>query len=112
MKVLNEKYLLKRAAGHLVPASIRRRPKQPYRAPDAQCFVEPGRRGKSPEYVDALLSPERVGRDGIFNPQAVSGLVAKARAGRALGTKDNMALVGMLSTQLVVDQFIKIGVPQ
>jgi len=33
MKVLDEKYLLKRAAGHLIPASIRRRPKQPYRAP-------------------------------------------------------------------------------
>jgi hypothetical protein len=33
-------------------------------------------------------------------------LVKKFQAGRAIGIKDNMALTGILSTQLVVDQFI------
>jgi hypothetical protein len=32
--------------------------------------------------------------------------VAKARKGQVIGAKDNMALVGILSTQLLVDQFV------
>jgi asparagine synthase (glutamine-hydrolysing) len=35
MKVLNEKYLLKRCAAGLIPPSVAKRHKQPYRAPDA-----------------------------------------------------------------------------
>jgi len=107
MKVLNEKYILKRAAGHLIPASVRRRPKQPYRAPDAASFVTPDRNGHLPEYVEALLSPERVEEDGVFSPSAVSHLLAKARAGKATGVRDNMALVSVLSTQLVIDRFVR-----
>ena len=103
MKVLNEKYLLKRCADGLVPPSVRRRAKQPYRAPEGKCFFG----GARLEYVDELLSPERIARDGIFNPVTVQKLVAKFRAGRAIGIKDNMALVGVLSTQLVHDQFVK-----
>lgn len=107
MKVLKEKYILKRAVGHLIPASVRQRTKQPYRAPDAKCFIEPDRVGKVPDYVEALLAPDRLREDGIFNSAAVSQLVAKARAGHATGMKDNMGLVGVLSTQLVVDRFIR-----
>ena len=40
MKVLNEKYLLKLATNGIIPESIRRRPKQPYRAPDASSFFD------------------------------------------------------------------------
>jgi hypothetical protein len=32
--------------------------------------------------------------------------VEKVRRGQAIGIKDNMALVGVLSTQLALDQFI------
>ncbi len=104
MKVLNEKYILKRAAGHLIPTSIAKRPKQPYRAPEAKSFFNDGepRRG----YVTELLSPECIRRNGIFNSRAVAKLVEKTRAGKTLGIKDNMALVGILSTQLLIDQFI------
>jgi asparagine synthase (glutamine-hydrolysing) len=103
MKVLDEKYLLKRCAAGLVPPSIRKRPKQPYRAPDGKSFFGGARR----DYVDTLLSPRRIEQDGIFNPFAVQKLVGKFRQGRAIGVKDNMALVGVLSTQLVVDQFVR-----
>jgi asparagine synthase (glutamine-hydrolysing) len=106
MKVLNEKFILKRAAGRLVPARVAARSKQPYRAPEAQCFVTPDRSGALPEYVETLLSPDRVRQDGIFDPGAVSQLLAKARAGRAVGVKDNMAFVGVLSTQLLIDRFL------
>lgn len=106
MKVLNEKYLLKRATGALLPAAIRKRTKQPYRAPGAACFVPTDGR-PSPDYVAALLAPSRIGEDGIFNPAAVSQLVSKTRTGGTIGVRDDMGLVGVLSTQLLVDRFIR-----
>ncbi|MBC8876203.1 MAG: asparagine synthase (glutamine-hydrolyzing) [Planctomycetes bacterium] len=107
MKGLNEKYILKRAAGHMIPHSIVARKKQPYRAPDAKSFFANGSGTPQHEYVDSLLHSERIREDGIFDPKAVERLVAKARKGRVIGIKDNMTLVGILSTQLVVDQFIR-----
>jgi len=106
MKVLNEKYILKRAAGQLVPPSVRQRPKQPYRAPDARSFFDPLTGTARHAYVDELLSRARIQKDGLFNPLAVQKLVDKARKGQMIGAKDNMALVGILSTQLLVDQFV------
>jgi asparagine synthase (glutamine-hydrolysing) len=102
MKVLNEKYLLKRCARPFVPQAILDRPKQPYRAPDARSFFCAGRQ----DYVDELLSAERIRRTGIFNAAAVEKLVQKARRGNIVGTADNMAVVGILSTQLLVEAFI------
>jgi asparagine synthase (glutamine-hydrolysing) len=106
MKVLNEKYILKRAAGHLIPASVQQRPKQPYRAPEARSFFDASAQQARAEYVDELLSLERLQRDGLFHPLAVRKLVDKARQGQVIGAKDNMALVGILSTQLFLEQFI------
>jgi len=107
MKGLDEKHVLKRAARGLIPASIIARHKQPYRAPDVASFFAPGAPRARHDYVEGLLSPERIGRDGIFDPRAVRHLVEKARKGRIIGIKDNMALVGILSTQLVVEQFVR-----
>jgi len=106
MKVLNEKYLLKRATRDLIPRAVLDRPKQPYRAPDAASFVAAGG-GRRPDYVDALLAPQRLKEDGVFSPGAVSHLLAKASGTDDLGARDNMALVSVLSTQLVVDQFVR-----
>jgi asparagine synthase (glutamine-hydrolysing) len=107
MRALNEKYILKRVARGLVPAEVLKRPKQPYRAPDARSFLGAG----EPEYVKALLDPEQLRRDGLFNPNAVQVLVAKVRdslrRGRGVGAKENMALMGILSTQLIANRFIE-----
>ena len=103
MRVLNEKYILKRTFGHLLPPQVVNRPKQPYRAPDGNSFFA----GATPEYVEELLSPERIKDSGIFNACAVSHLVQKFRNGAAIGVRDGMALVGILSTQLAIHQFIK-----
>jgi asparagine synthase (glutamine-hydrolysing) len=102
MRALNEKYLLKRLARGLVPAPIWRRSKQPYRAPDGRVFFARHTDG----YVDHLLSPAQIRRDGVFSPDAVSRLVRKFRDGRAIGAGDDMALVGILSTQILIDRFI------
>jgi len=101
MKVLNEKYLLKLACKELVPESILARRKQPYRAPDGRCFFD----ASAPSYVPELLSPCAIKENGIFDAQAVCALVSKFRAGKASSVKDDMALVGVLSTQLLATQF-------
>jgi asparagine synthase (glutamine-hydrolysing) len=102
MRVLDEKHLLKRATAGLIPPSITARAKQPYRAPEGPSFFT----HPVPDYVEALLAPERIARDGLFEPTAVARLAAKFREGRAIGVKDSMALVGVLSTQLLVQHFV------
>lgn len=101
MKVLDQKYLLKRAARGWIPESITRRYKQPYRAPDGPGLIGPGA-----EYVDEVLSAGRIRGDGIFDAPSVERLIRKFRSGRAIGAADNMALVGILSTQILLDQFV------
>lgn len=103
MKVLKEKYLLKRSARNLIPPAVLGRHKQPYRAPDARSFFCAGSAG----YVSELLSPGRIREDGVFHPGAVERLVEKARRGDIAGVSDNMAVVGILSTQLLIDRFIR-----
>jgi asparagine synthase (glutamine-hydrolysing) len=107
MRALNEKYLLKRAANGIVPPAIIRRNKQPYRAPDANCFVH--RTRKSPEYVSELLSPQKLSEFNTFDASAVTRLLAKARSEDTLGVKDSMSVIGVLSTQLLIDRFIRTG---
>jgi asparagine synthase (glutamine-hydrolysing) len=103
MKVLNEKHILKRAATNLIPKSVKSRSKQPYRAPDSLSFFS---RGKATEpYVEEMLAPARLRHDGMFNPTKVGKLCDKIKGGRVIGAKDNMALLGILSTQLLISQF-------
>lgn len=106
IKGLCEKYLLKRAAGRLVPEEIVGRPKQPYRAPEAAAFFGTPERPLRNEYADDMLSPAQIRSTGVFQARAVERLVDKVRSGRAIGTKDNMALVGILSTQILFDRLI------
>ena len=103
MQGLTEKYLLKRAFASELPPQIVTRPKQPYRAPGVTAFFEGGRHSELCE----LLSPEAIRRSGYFDPQRVERLVQKVEAGRAIGEKDSMAVVGILSTQLLHREFIE-----
>lgn len=101
---LNEKYLLKKAMRGLLPETVRTRTKQPFRAPDVSSFFDQAR---AADYVEELLSERRVRESGIFDVEAVRKLYEKCRAGRAIGFGDNMAFVGVLSTLLVEELFIK-----
>ena len=104
LKGLVEKYLLKRAFAGELPASITRRTKQPYRAPDSASFFE---RGEPVEYVADLMSAGPVEAAGLFDARAVGKLFDKARAGRTIGFGDNMAFVGVLSAMLLHDRFVR-----
>lgn len=96
MKVLKEKYILKKAMAPYLPKSIVSRHKQPYRAPDIPAFFS----GVSPAYVQDMLSESTLTNYGYFDAKKVGRLLNKIGRGRAIGAKDNMALVGILSTQL------------
>ena len=104
LRGLREKDILRRwgdSTGLVSPAVTRRR-KQPYRAPDVPAFFD----GQAPEYVEALLDPASLQRTGIFNPQAVAGLVRRCRAGRAAGFRESQTLVAILSTELWYREFL------
>lgn len=103
MRVLNEKWLLKRAMARYLPESVLNRHKQPYRAPDIPAFFRDG----VPDYVEDLMSESRVRAFGYFDPGRVARLFEKARRGRATGPGDSMAFVGILSTQLWHHHFIE-----
>ena len=99
---LTEKYLLKKLAQEWLPEDIWQRPKRPYRAPIHRSFFnEDGL-----DYVQELLSSKIIQEAGLFNHSAVHHLVSKARRGNSLSETDEMALVGILSSQLVFQQFI------
>jgi asparagine synthase (glutamine-hydrolysing) len=104
LRGLREKAILKAALAGLLPPEISARTKQPYRAPDAQCFFIDG----APlPYVEDVLSERTLREAGYFDPAAVRRLVEKCRIGRAIGFGDNMALVGILSTMLLHEQFVR-----
>jgi len=101
---LDEKHILKTACGDLVPRSILERPKQPYRAPDANSFFA----ASSPEWLDELTGEENLRKARIFNPKAVSGLIAKCRRmeGKKMSNTDNMRIVAVLSTLLLHHHYV------
>jgi len=96
MRVLREKWLLKETMRSRLPATILKRHKQPYRAPDAAAFLGPG----TPEYVKELMSDAMIRAHGYFDPVKVSRLVAKLSRSRVISARDNMAFIGILSAQI------------
>ncbi len=102
---LKEKYILKKAMRRELPPEIINRVKQPYMAPDSNSFVQPN----SPDYIDELMSAERIEENGIFKPAAVQKLREKCEklSHAHLSFKDNMSFIGILSTQILVERFIK-----
>ena len=103
LRGLKEKEVLRRWAGRILPARIKARTKQPYRAPDAPSFFGPA----SPKWIGDHLSGDAIRRVGIFSASAVEGLVRRCQAGRVTGYRENQAVIGILSTQLWHHHFIE-----
>ncbi len=102
MKGLNEKNLLKKAMAKYLPKEIVYRHKQPYRAPDVKAV--------SGQLLDQgcreLLSEKAINENGFFDGKKIQFLLKKADSGRTLTTSESQALVGILSTQILCQQFI------
>lgn len=103
MRGLNEKHLLKRALQRYLPTRTVARYKQPYRAPDIDSFFKDG---TPPDYVTDLLSPPAIRAAGYFDTERVALLLRKISSKKAIGFKDNMAFIGILSTQLWHHHFV------
>ena len=99
---LNEKYLLKKVFKDLLPSRITNRPKNPYRAPIRNSFL-------NNKFLDiqSLLSEKEIDEAGIFNSAKVNMLLKKADKSEKLSELDNMALAGIISTQFLHNDFIK-----
>ncbi len=105
LKGLKEKFILRESAKSVLPLNLAQRPKQPYRAPISRCFSG----DSSPDYVETLLSDKALRETGCFHPARVAKLWGKCRRqeGHLLSERENMALVGILSTQLLDHQFVR-----
>lgn len=103
LRGLTEKWLLRRVASGHLPEEVWRRPKRPYRAPIHTSFFGEG----APEYVAELLEARALRESGLFAPDTVEQLVRKATSGRSLSEVEDMALAGILSTQLLYKHFVK-----
>jgi asparagine synthase (glutamine-hydrolysing) len=102
---LKEKFILRKAAADLMPPELAQRPKQPYRAPISRSFL-----GNPPHpYVEDLLSERAIREAGYFDSQRVKALTEKCRKneGRLLSERENMGLVGIISTQLLYHLFVE-----
>jgi len=106
---LNEKYLLKKVFKGLLPKEIVYRPKNPYRAPIRNSFL-------NNKFLDikSILSEKVIEDTGVFNPAKVKLLIQKAERSQSLSELDNMAIAGIISTQLLHHHFVnykKLSVP-
>jgi asparagine synthase (glutamine-hydrolysing) len=100
---LREKHVLRQAFQDLLPDSVTQRPKHPYRAPIVRSILNDASR----DYVQALLGQRTVETVGLFDPARVNTLLAKMESSPNPSETDSMALVGILSTQLLHHQFIE-----
>lgn len=103
IRVLSEKHILKKAFADIIPPSIITRNKQPYRAPIKDVFLSNGN-----GYANEFLSEEYLKKTGYFDTAKTGHLVNKFRKTGQTFTSEtqNMALVGILSTQILHHQYI------
>jgi asparagine synthase (glutamine-hydrolysing) len=100
---MNEKHLLKRSLRQVLPEEIVARRKQPYRAPIVNCLMA----GASGRHTRELLAGGAVQRAGVFDVGKVNKLMEKLQTMENPGEIDSMALAGVLSSQIIYQQFIE-----
>ncbi|MCP4138119.1 MAG: asparagine synthase (glutamine-hydrolyzing) [bacterium] len=103
IRSLNEKYILKETYRDLLPDSITKREKQPYRAPISQCFAR-----NNDNTASSMLSPEKLKEFGYFDPESVENLLKKfdPEEKKQISARDDMSLVGIVSMQLLHHHFL------
>ncbi len=99
---LNEKYILKRLSSGKIPEIITKRSKQAYRAPISNSFLSPN----GIKFMNEILSDNSLKNSGIFDPNKVNSLISKTKKQLTISEIDQMAITGIVSTQILFDKFI------
>lgn len=102
LNCLNEKYILKKMGEGKIPDSILKRSKQAYRAPIASSFLNATRA----DNISEALDDTSIKNSGIFNPQKVMALIRKMNTDILQSEIDQMAIAGIISTQLLYKLFV------
>ena len=102
LKGLTEKHILRRSMEDMLPEGIAKRTKQPYRAPESHAFL----RSRVSAAVLDHMSRANVDAAGYFDSALVERLVAKCDKLASTGFRDNLAFVGILSTQVWHETFV------
>jgi asparagine synthase (glutamine-hydrolysing) len=104
----DEKFVLKQAFRASLPREILEKPKQPYRAPDAQSFFAAGQ-GRFADWVEYLLDERRLRALHPVDPAAAMRLIAKIRRTPRGGVspREDQAFVLLLSLSVLDRQFIR-----
>jgi asparagine synthase (glutamine-hydrolysing) len=103
LRGLRDKVALRAVASRHLPPDVWQRPKQPYRAPTTAALFGAG----ADDYVQDLLATERLADFGLVDPAAAQRLIEKARrtGGRMNGEREEMALVGLLTIQVLASLY-------
>lgn len=102
LNCLNEKFILKKLSQGRIPESISNRTKQAYRAPISDSFFSQ----RTPDYINEILSDTLIQSFGIFDPAKVKNLIQKVKQQKTVTEIDQMAIVAVISTQLLYKMFI------
>lgn len=102
MNGLNEKHLLKQIFKNRLPESIVNRWKNPYRAPITKAILKSNR-----NLVKEYCSEESLRNSGLFDTVRVVRLINKLEKSSNASEVDDMALVGIISTQIIYKTFIE-----
>jgi asparagine synthase (glutamine-hydrolysing) len=97
MPGLEGKFILKRCLKRDLPDGILGREKHPYRAPIRQSLLHPAVAESTREW----LSEKSVRSSGLFDPGRVGRMLKKISDGSQLNEVDDMALVGIVTTQML-----------
>jgi len=99
---LNEKYLLKQVFKNRLPSTIINRWKNPYRAPINKALLS-----NNLNLVNDYCSEDALKKTEIFEPVKVLKLINKLGKLDKASEFDEMALVGIISTQIIYKTFIE-----
>jgi len=107
MPHLRDKLVLREAFRSLLPREICYRPKFAYQAPEIRAFFDVD--GSRSDLVEQHMSDSAIRETEYFKPSLVRGLLKKIAASKLsrLGTRDNMAVVQILSTQILNSNFVR-----
>lgn len=109
LNCLNEKFILKKMGAGKIPDSILNRSKQAYRAPIGSSFVK---NQNLPGDIAEILDEKCLREYGVFNPEKVLQLFDRLKKQDIMPEIDQMAVVAIISTQLICKMFLARSTPE